>query len=357
MPKKVSLDEVLGKRKENLGKTVSGEEALFKGATSAPSSWDKDERSAVFVMTTEEQDRDKDIVVQAGIDLSHFVKNPQALLFHNSRTWPVGGWNDIKMVNGRPKRHEGRLKFLPADGPVKEVDQAAWMVEHGGIKAVSIGFMPKDGAIEYVDEEKGYWGGLKFLETELYECSLVPIPAHPSALVKNAAGNMTLAKEFIEEILDTYAKDPRTGALIERKLYEDEFFSIVQPKSVFKGFKMVPLAEEPAEPETKPETKDAGTDGAGNEGADTTQTLDGNGDQGETVTQPSSKETTVTVTVEATKSPTESRRKLTDFLKGMLGFKSEPEQKPEEQDKSAIVPGSLSKAKDALSRYQTLLQD
>lgn len=415
MGKKVSLDEVLGKRKEALGKTTGGSEALFKGS-SAPASWNKDDRSAVFVMTTEEQDRDKDIVVQSGIDLTHFLKNPQALLFHNSRTWPVGGWNDVKMVNGRPKRHEGRLKFLPEGGPVKEVDQAAWMVENGGLKAVSIGFMPKEGAIEYVDEEKGWWGGLKFLETELYECSLVPIPAHPSALVKSAAGDMTLAKEFIEEILETYAKDPRTGQLIERKVYEDEYFVLTGSKKSMGDFKSIPfiinadktaslpadvikggslpvstshlgalivesgitaeklatmsVENEAGEPLTftikadkfiigRPESKNADTRDEGGEGGtnkDSTQALDGNGDQSEPKTKPSEKDGGSEQQPEAGKPASHYRKSLTDRLWKLLGFKDE-ETPPEDTPRNEIVPGSLEKAKQALKNHEALLQD
>lgn len=354
MGKKVSLDEVLSKRKDGVGKSAAGNEAMFKGS-SAPTSWDKDERSAVFVMTTEEQDRDMDIVVQAGIDLTHFMKNPQALIFHNSRSWPVGGWNDVKMVNGRPKRHEGRLKFLPADGPVKEIDQAAWMVENGGIKTVSIGFMPKDGAIEYVDEEKGWWGGLKFLETELYECSLVPIPAHPSALVKSAAGEMTLAKDLIEEILDTYAKDPRTGGLIERKLYEDEYFFLVGSKKQFDGLtfngdfivKGQPKVEEP-----NLENKNAATGDEGGEagaGTDTKEAVGGTGDPSATQTEQESKEAGTDQPIEA-KPSVQIRKSITGIFKSLLGLKSEDASPPEPaKQETVFISGSYKEAKDRLA--------
>lgn len=331
---KVSLDEFMSKRTDEIGKTNDGIQAVFKGFK-APASYDKEARTARFTMSTEEPDRDNDIVVQLGMDLTNFLKNPQGLLFHNSRSWPVGLWSDVEVKSsGRPKRTEGTFNFLPADGPIKEVDQAAWMVEHGALRAVSIGFMPKE--IEYRDEEARWSGGYLFLESELYECSLVPIPANPSAMVKDV-GSPSLAKEFIEEILDTYAKDPKTGVLIPRKQFEAEYVQIFGEKSTF--LLMQKAAAESAtvgDPETPPVI----------------------------ITEPEAdpvlqaKETVPVVTDPEADPPRQAsayRKSFTSKLLNLLGVAIVDAIEDDTADKNAIVPGSLAKAKeDFANRFQPI---
>jgi hypothetical protein len=216
----VSLDEFMSAR----GKSVSGD-TCFKGyIDKAGGKFNKEARSARFVMSTEAADREGDIIRQNGWQLQNFLKNAPLPVFHNTRSWPVGSWKDVEVINARPKRLEGTAQLLPEGGPVPEIDQAAWMLEHGGMKAVSVGFIPLE--MDYIDEEAGWRSGFEIMAAELVECSLVPVPAHPDALMKAAAGDMVLAREFIEEILDTYAKDPKTGLLISREDYEKAYYLI-----------------------------------------------------------------------------------------------------------------------------------
>lgn len=216
----ISLDEFMARRE----KSMSGDKC-FKGyIDKAGGKYDKEARSARFVMSTEAPDREGDVIHQSGWKLDNFLKNAPLPVFHNTRSWPVGNWKDVEVKNARPKRLEGTAQLLPKGGPVPEVDQAAWMLEHGGMKAVSVGFIPLE--MDLVDPEKGFMGGFDILSAELVECSLVPVPAHPDALMKATDGDMKLAREFIEEILDSYAKDPKTGLLISRDAYEEAYKSI-----------------------------------------------------------------------------------------------------------------------------------
>lgn len=216
MPKKISVDEIIARRKD-LGSDV----APVVKAARAPSSWNKDARSARFVMNAQAPDRMGDVIVTDGIDLSQFEKNPVALLFHSSRSWPIGTWGDVeKLTKGRPPRLEGTMTLLPPDGPVKEVDEAAWMIENGGVRGCSIGFIPNWDEVEMILDDEGKWqGGLEFKACEMVEASLVPIPASPQSLIRSAGGEMRVAKEFIEEVLDTYTKTPE-GLLLPREEYE-----------------------------------------------------------------------------------------------------------------------------------------
>lgn len=223
MPKKISVDEILSTRGDLAGGSI------ISKAARAPASWNKDNRSARFVMNSQATDRYGDIVVTEGIDTTEFEKNPVALLFHSSRSWPVGSWANLeKILKGRPPRIEGDVILLPSGGPVEEVDKAAWMIENGGLRACSIGFKPDWDQAEMILDEEGKWtGGIKWTASELLECSLVSVPASPQALIKDAAGDWRLAKEFVEEVLDTYSRTPE-GLLVPKDLYEKAYRTTIE---------------------------------------------------------------------------------------------------------------------------------
>jgi HK97 family phage prohead protease len=229
--KKASADEARAKRQGHT-KDVAGGTAIMKGFKSPPS-WDPTERSARFVMTSESVDRYKDIVVQSGMDIENFQRNPQGLLFHNSRSWPIGNWSDVtKVLSGRPKRTEGKLNFLP-EGTDEDADRAARHVAAGSIKTVSIGFKPDWDEIEFIlDDDEDWTGGFRYNKSELLECSLVPIPAQPDALVKDVGGDMVLAKDLIEDILDNYAKSPE-GILLPMDEYRAKYMDMFGGRSTF----------------------------------------------------------------------------------------------------------------------------
>ena len=214
MPKIISVDEYLSKRKD----FVKSGNTIMKAARS-PASWNSDARSATFVMSTEDPDLDDDIVFQAGIDFTNFMKNPVCLGFHNSRTWPVGSWSNIKTIMGNPNKTEGDCSFLPV-GADPDSDRMANHVAAGTIRACSVGFIPTKIQQRENDDPDGGWPGFNIMECQLVECSLVPIPANPSALIKSADGDFKAARELIEEVLDTWAKHPATGLLIPRSEYE-----------------------------------------------------------------------------------------------------------------------------------------
>jgi len=183
-----------------------------------PASFNRDERTARFVMSSESIDRMGDVVVQAGLDVSIFEKNPQALLFHNSRAFPIGLWENISKVNGRPKRTEGTLRFMP-EGEDEDADRTARHVAFGTLRAVSIGFIPKDVEVRRDDDER--FAGFRITESEMIECSVVPVPANPDAIVKAADGDFRMAYDLIEEVLDTYTKND-AGLIVPREAYEQK---------------------------------------------------------------------------------------------------------------------------------------
>lgn len=228
MPKKieVSLDEMLASRKD-----ISDDNGVIYKAHVAPRSWNDEERSAIFVMSAETTDSYGDIVVQSGIDtVSRFDANPVALFGHRSWDMPVGQWSDLKMVRSSPKRTEGKVTFS-AEGVDDVADRVARNVKAGTLRAASIGFMPK--SFERILDEKGEWTyGYKFMEIELYECSIVTIPAVREALMKGAGGKAEdiVSPEVIEEFLDHLKANPGLAKMINRDLYEGVYREITGNK-------------------------------------------------------------------------------------------------------------------------------
>jgi hypothetical protein len=219
----ISADEAHAVRASHLRSGPDGKELLMKVA-SAPASWNPGTRSARFTMTAQSEDRYKDIVVTDGIDLTQFALNPVAPLQHNSGSWPIGDWANVeKMTRKRPPRMEGDLVLHEAGGPIPEIEQAAWMIERGYMRACSIGFLPDWNEVEKALDKDGAWsGGLKFNRSELLECSLCSIPALPGALAKGLFDGPNMAQEAIERILDGWARGA-DGTLLERGAFEDMY--------------------------------------------------------------------------------------------------------------------------------------
>lgn len=227
--KKVSADEAQTKRHElRKGADIGG---TITKAAKAPASWNKEKRSARFIMTTEQVDRYGDIVTTKGGDITEFLRNPVGLLFHNSRTWPVAKWANVEAkTSGRPPRMEGDFELLPEGGPVKEVDETAWMIENGGIRACSIGFIPDWDQVDLIlDDDEEWVTGWRFNAWELTECSVCAVPANPGALVKSAHGDMNLAQELLEDVLDNWVKTPE-GLLLSRQDFEAAYNEVKDGK-------------------------------------------------------------------------------------------------------------------------------
>jgi hypothetical protein len=179
--RRISADEAQAIRRDQLRGDV-----LEKVSSAAPSSWNAGQRSARFVMTSQAKDRYGDVVMTNGVDTTEFMKNAVAFVNHRSSSWPVGKWQGLqKYLHAAPPRMEGTLHLGPSGGPIPEVEMAAWSLEHGMLRAASIGFLPDWDQTEKALDANGVWdGGLVFHAAELIECSLCGIPANPQALAK-----------------------------------------------------------------------------------------------------------------------------------------------------------------------------
>lgn len=127
-----------------------------------------------YVMSTESVDRMNDVIEQNWV-LDHFKKNPIALWNHNYSN-PIGVWENVKVVKTKAgKQLVGTLK-LAKEGTSELIDTVRSLVAQGILRAVSVGFNPIE--FTYDKEIEGY----RFKKVELWECSLVSVPANAEAL-------------------------------------------------------------------------------------------------------------------------------------------------------------------------------
>jgi len=96
---------------------------------------DEEERSTVELINTPNVDRDKEILLPRGAELSHFTSNPQVLWAHNYQVPPIGKSVWVK------KKPEGLLaKTVYATTAFAE---EIWQLIKGGfLPGRSVGFIP-----------------------------------------------------------------------------------------------------------------------------------------------------------------------------------------------------------------------
>jgi phage head maturation protease len=157
-------------------------EALSRAATITRDTTSTETRSIRFVASDESVDRYGDIIRADGWKLDNFKKNPVLLFGHNSRDLPIGKVSEVGVVG---KQLEATAEFMP-EGMSDFADDVWRAVDAGFLNAVSVGFLPlSDPNYIYADDDpaqKGWPVGYEFIDQELLELSVVPVPANPQAL-------------------------------------------------------------------------------------------------------------------------------------------------------------------------------
>lgn len=136
---------------------------------------DEEQRVITGIASAPEVDRVGDVVEPLGVT----YKNPMPLLWHHRHDKPVGTVEfDMPTVDG--VKFTARLPKVEEAGALKDrVDEAWQSIKAGLIRAVSIGFRPLADGMEPI---KG--GGMRFTKTEVFELSLVTIPACSAAVIQ-----------------------------------------------------------------------------------------------------------------------------------------------------------------------------
>lgn len=154
------------------------------------------------IISDESVDRHGDIVRVKGWDLTHYKKNPVILLAHSHSNLPIG--KSIRIIKRLKEKQLVSIGEYPSAQLYQHANDVFRLAACGYINASSVGFMPKEW--EPIDEEQP-WLGYDITKQELWEYSIVPVPANPNALI-NAAnalpGGVAFVKRWAEETLDCF---------------------------------------------------------------------------------------------------------------------------------------------------------
>ncbi len=139
-----------------------------------------DDGTIIGVASSEDKDRDGDVIKVDGWELKNFKKNP-VLLWSHRQDFPIGKVLDI-WKEGKKLMFKAKM-YLKDEMGMKVYN----FLKDGMLNTVSVGFMPK----EFDDG--------KFTKQELFELSVVPVPSNPEAMV-TAVKEFGLGFDFIKSI-------------------------------------------------------------------------------------------------------------------------------------------------------------
>lgn len=139
-----------------------------------------------YTTTNEARDRYGDIVRAKGADLASYKKNPVIMLAHNYQGFPVGASINI-WINTQDRSIPAWGLFFDDRVDISGRSELTFKFGlSGGMKACSIGFIPKESyrPSSSDDAEKMGLGkyGVEYLKWEYLEWSPCGIPANPEAL-------------------------------------------------------------------------------------------------------------------------------------------------------------------------------
>lgn len=193
----LTVDDWKAKEKKN---EAPADAVLRKGFTPAEiAEVDAEERTLRFVISTESPDRDRDTIHASGWRLDNYRKNPVVLFGHMYREPPVGQALSVAADTGKLvsiAKFATREEYAFADTIYR-------LLLGKYLRATSVGFQPQEWSY---DEERG---GYNFIEQELLEYSIVPVPANPEALMlaRSKGINITPLKDWAERMLDQFHEE------------------------------------------------------------------------------------------------------------------------------------------------------
>ena len=167
------------------------------------------------VMSTEDIDRQGDIIRASGWDLKNFLQHPVLLANHDygSLQSQIGEWSNVS-VKGR--KLVGDANYYIGKGNA-QADWGFGLAERG-MAAFSVGFRPDWGAAVELDASDSFFGSFEFKGQELLETSHVTIPANPAAL-QRMAGVQTLhpvMRDIVDEaVAELNGDDPAVPAVLD----------------------------------------------------------------------------------------------------------------------------------------------
>jgi HK97 family phage prohead protease len=180
------------------GQAVDTGAALRKAFVAECKAIDSEARTVDFVISTASVDRMGDTIAVDGWKMDTYRKNPVVLWAHDASMLPIAKASNIRVEDGKLK---ARAEFMPKE--LSGMSNAVFeMIKNGFLSATSVGFAP----IKYAfSEEPGRKYGIDFIEQELLEFSVVPIPANAEALVEARAAGVDIEpiREWATKLLES----------------------------------------------------------------------------------------------------------------------------------------------------------
>lgn len=155
-----------------------------------------------FILSDETVDEFETILSLDGWNLSRFKRNPIALLNHNGNA-VLGRWENIRIERDALR---ARLALAEA-GTSPRIDEIRSLVRQGILKAASVGFIPRESRPRSKAKNDPV---LVFTQQDLFEASLVAVPANPNALAQ--ARSLNVSRETLRMVFGESAVDGAGGA-------------------------------------------------------------------------------------------------------------------------------------------------
>lgn len=179
------------------GRTLDG--TVFRFATTEPEQiGDDTARTQRFVFSDATVDHAGDSIDPKGWQLDVFKSNPVALFSHMSWDPPIGKASNVGVKDGKLV---GDIEFA-APEVYEFADTIYRLVKGGYLKAVSVGFKPKEWAFT---NDKARPFGIDFKKQLLLEISVCPVPCNPAALgeARSVGVDTSPLVEWAEKVLDS----------------------------------------------------------------------------------------------------------------------------------------------------------
>lgn len=214
---KISKEVAAGMRTYLASDEVKAQLAVFDTAKAE----NQPEPDFEVVISSETRDRHGEIISQAGINITNYMKSPVVLYGHFSSTWdlregiPIVGYTDEIIKDTKTKQTIAKGRFIPK-GISPIADQVRALYEAGMPMPTSVG-----GRVNSYDVDNEI-----ITAFELMEWSFVVIPANPDAIavarkagvdIKQLVDAGILAKGFLSDI-----KEVETPAAPEKAPEGDE---------------------------------------------------------------------------------------------------------------------------------------
>lgn len=150
------------------------------------------------MISTEEVDRDGDVIRAAGMNLENYLRNPIVLFGHDYRSVDavIGKAIDVTVIPGSGIK--ATFQFADAaTNPKADVVRRLWSGEF--LNATSIGFIPREA------KPLGAGKGFDFVRSELLEFSVVSVPSNQSALAIRTLQSAELTDGTLPDVVTVRA--------------------------------------------------------------------------------------------------------------------------------------------------------